>query len=270
MIKRALREDLRDGDITTESIVPPDALGKATLVAKEELVVCGLGVACATFSQMDPRVKFVSHAFDGDEVPSGGKIMDIEGKLSKLLAAERTALNFLQRMSGVATLTRKFVRETEGTPTQILDTRKTLPMYRHLDKYAVRKGGGVNHRFGLYDAIMIKDNHISALHGSIELAIQKAKTSHPNKKVIVEIAKLSQIEPALNAGAEHLLLDNMTNSEVSAAIQRVKNRAKIEVSGGVNLDRIRELAKLNVDYISIGALTHSPKAADISLLIEDV
>lgn len=268
LIRRALDEDLGSGDVTTDSIVPERLQGVGQIVAKERLVLAGLGVAGGVFVTQDPTLKVSQIRNDGDLVEAGTIVMEVRGSYRSLLKAERTALNFIQRLCGIATLTRRFVEKTEGTKTKILDTRKTTPVLRHLDKYAVRIGGGVNHRFGLYDAILIKDNHIAALKGDVAQAVSRSKQLNPNKEIICEVKEIRQIDPAIESGADRLLLDNMNDELLQEAIRVVGGRVKTEVSGGVTLERVSLLAAMGVDFISVGALTHSAKAVDLSLEIE--
>ncbi|HLG20201.1 MAG TPA: carboxylating nicotinate-nucleotide diphosphorylase [Bdellovibrionota bacterium] len=268
IIRRALEEDIGSGDVTTDSVVSAELRGHGRIMAKETLVVAGLGVAGGVFLTADPHSRFKQTVSDGDLVQSGTVILEVDGTYRSLLKAERVALNFLQRLCGIATLTRTYVESTKGTKTKILDTRKTVPLLRHLDKYAVRMGGGVNHRLGLYDAILVKDNHIAACKGSVAEATAKAKTRFPGKPVTVEIAKSDDVEPAIEAGATRLLLDNMSDADVDKCVKMIRGRTEIEVSGGVTLERVAKLSKLGVDYISVGALTHSPRAVDISFEIE--
>jgi nicotinate-nucleotide pyrophosphorylase (carboxylating) len=268
LIKRALEEDLGRGDITTDSVVPAERTSTATLQAKEDLVVAGLGVAGGVFLTVDRTLEIRAKVRDGAFAKKGDLLMVVKGRTRSILKAERVALNFLQRLSGIATLTRRFVDRTKGTRTKILDTRKTVPLFRHLEKYAVRMGGGVNHRFGLFDAVLIKDNHIAAMGGSVGDCVKRARARQPGTLLVVEVTRQGQIEEAIGAGADRLLLDNMPDAKIAASLKKIRKRVATEVSGGVTLDRVRRLAKLGVDYISVGALTHSAKAADISLELE--
>jgi nicotinate-nucleotide pyrophosphorylase (carboxylating) len=268
LIKRALDEDLGRGDITTDSVVPAGQTSTATLQAKEDLVVAGLGVAGGVFLTVDRTLEIRAKVRDGAFAKKGDLLMVVKGRTRSILKAERVALNFLQRLSGIATLTRRFVDRTKGTRTKILDTRKTVPLFRHLEKYAVRMGGGVNHRFGLFDAVLIKDNHIAAMGGSVGDCVKRARAMQPGNLLVVEVTRPDQIEEAIGAGADRLLLDNMPDARISASLKKIRKRVATEVSGGVTLERVRRLAKLGVDYISVGALTHSAKAADISLELE--
>lgn len=266
-IRFALEEDLGAGDVTTDSVVGPENIGKATLLAREELILAGLPVFKQVFKELGSGVEFEDFFGEGDSVSAGEQVCILTGPLALILKAERTALNFLQRMSGIATLTRKYVEEAGSSKVQVLDTRKTVPGHRWLDKYAVRTGGGCNHRFGLSDGILIKDNHI-AVAGSITRAVELTRKSAPHTlKVEVEVEDLPGVKEALKAGAHTIMLDNMDLKQMREAVQMVKKKALIEASGGINLDTIKAVAKTGVDLISVGALTHSPKAADFSLEI---
>lgn len=263
IVKLALREDTGTGDITSEAVIPKDLKGRGVVVAKAELVVAGLDVAGDVFLTLDPTTKIKQLVSDGQKVKAQTFVLEIEGYYRHLLQGERVALNFLQRLSGIATLTRKFAEQTEGTKTKILDTRKTAPLFRHLEKYAVRMGGGFNHRLGLFDAVLIKDNHIAACDGDVEKAIRRMKKVS-KEPITVEIAKVSDVETAVSAGAKRLLLDNMSDGEIERAVATVRGRAETEVSGGITLERVRRLSKLGVDFISVGAITHSAPAVDLS------
>ncbi len=267
IVQLAIEEDLGIGDLTTDAIVSPDDKGKATLIAREGLVLAGLPVFEMVLSAMSPEIEPEEYYRDGDLVPAEKSVCFLKGPLSSILKGERTALNFLQRMSGIATLTRKYVERAGSSKVKVLDTRKTVPGLRALDKYAVRIGGGFNHRFGLFDGVLIKDNHIAAA-GSITRAVELAKKNTPHTvKVEVEVENLDGVEEAVKTGVDTILLDNMQPEEVKRAVEIVKGRAVLEASGGVNLDTIEDLAKTGVDFISIGALTHSARAADFSLEI---
>jgi len=266
IINLALEEDLGGGDLTTDAVIGPEINGKATLLARDELVLAGMSVFQQVFKEIDPGIQFEDLFKDGDLIPAGAKVCLLTGSLAYILKGERTALNFLQRMSGIATLTRQYV-EKAGTSVQVLDTRKTAPGHRWLDKYAVRTGGGANHRFGLSDGVLIKDNHIAAA-GSITRAVELAAKNAPHTvKIEVEVENLAGTEEALKAGADIIMLDNMDPERMREAVRMVKGKAKIEASGGIDLDTITGVAGTGVDYISVGALTHSPKAADFSLEI---
>lgn len=269
LVRAALAEDVGAGDITTETAIPAELRASAVILAKEPCVVAGLPLVEATFAELRAGVTLL--AGEGDAVQAGTRVCRIEGSARAILTGERTALNFLQRLSGIATLTREFVEAVAGTKTQILDTRKTTPTLRLLEKYAVAVGGGTNHRMGLYDAVMIKDNHrvVLARLGAQALtnAVAAARRQRPDVYVVIEADTLKQVEEALAAGANHILLDNMTPDELRAAVKLVAGRAKTEASGGVRLANAREIALTGVDYISVGALTHSARAVDFSLEI---
>jgi nicotinate-nucleotide pyrophosphorylase (carboxylating) len=256
-----LAEDVGDGDLTTERVVPAGATCEAALLLKEPGVVCGLEVAESIFRALDPEVSFQAEAADGDRFVQPARVASLAGAAAPILTGERTALNLLGRLSGIATLTRRFVDAVEGTGAVVLDTRKTTPGLRAHEKYAVRCGGGENHRFGLDDGILIKDNHL-ALAGSIGEAVRRAANGVP---VQVEAETLDGVREALEAGADSILLDNMSVDELGQAVALVDGRAKLEASGGVSLDTIRAIAETGVDFISIGALTHSARSLDVSL-----
>lgn len=262
-VRRALEEDLgAAGDVTTDAVVPPGAQVRARLVSRTGCVISGLRVFEACFSAMDPAVKVRAVAEDGAEIPPGTAVAELEGPAGPILTAERTALNFVQRMSGIATLTRRFVEAAPGV--EIRDTRKTAPGLRVLDKYAVACGGGTNHRVGLSDAILIKDNHV-AIAGGVRAAIELARASHPDLPVEVECDDLEHVREALEAGADEILLDNMAPEILEQAAALAKGRARTEASGGVTLETIGGIARTGVDSISVGALTHSAPAADLAL-----
>lgn len=265
IIQRALDEDLGHGDMTTELTVGPEVMATGRLVAREAGVICGLGVAEIVFRTVDPKLLWTGTARDGDYVPAGRQVAIVEGPARGILAAERVALNLLQRMSGIATRTRRYVGAVEGTKARILDTRKTAPGLRVLDKYAVRCSGGHNHRFGLFDGVLVKDNHIEAAGGVAE-AVRRARERAPHlMKIEVEVNHVDQIEEALTAGADILLIDNMTPSQLTLAVSLIEGRAATEASGGVDLQSVRAVADSGVDYISVGELTHSVRALDIAL-----
>lgn len=263
LVRRAIAEDVGSGDLTTEALVPPGATTTARLIAKSDCVVAGLDVARAVFLEIDAAVRFVPRIADGGRCHPGDVIADLEGLAGTLLTAERTALNFLQHLSGIATLTRQFVDATGGRLT-ILDTRKTIPTLRALAKYAVVCGGGTNHRMGLFDAVLIKDNHIR-FAGGIEEAVRRVRARGVTMPIEVETQSLSEVDAALAAKADVIMLDNLTDAEMRDAIARIGGRARVEISGGVTLARIPALASLGADVVSVGALTHSAPAADISL-----
>lgn len=272
IIRRALAEDLAWGDVTTQAVLAPSWTGRGKLVVKESGVVAGLPVAGMVFREVDPTVTWQQLADDGSQVASGDAVATIEGALASILMAERTALNFLQRMSGIATATARYVAAVGDLPARILDTRKTAPGLRLLDKYAVRMGGGHNHRHNLGDGILIKDNHLAGLRAqgvSLAQAIARARERAPfGLKIEVEVETVEQAQEALDAGAELLLLDNMSPEEMSRAVALARGRALTEASGGITLENVRAVAETGVDLISVGALTHSVKALDISLELE--
>ena len=265
LVRRALAEDLGSGDVTTGAIVPADRSAQGTFVAKSACVVCGLDVARETFIQVDGSARFEPCRHDGDRVEAGTAIAMVTGPAAALLAAERTALNFLQHLSGIATSTRRFVDASKGRIT-ILDTRKTLPGMRGLAKYAVRCGGGTNHRAGLYDGVLIKDNHIRVA-GGIGEAVRRVRSRGVTLPIEVEAQSLDEVDQALAAGADVIMLDNLGADDMRLAVERIDKRARIEISGGVTFERLPALLDLGADFVSIGALTHSAPAADISLEI---
>ena len=265
-IQAALAEDIGSGDATSDSIIPPDVQVRAQIVAKQEGVVAGLDIAAATFLWVDDRVGFEALVTEGQRVQVGDVLAKVSGPARAILIAERTALNFLGRMSGIATLTRQFVDAVEGTRAVILDTRKTAPGLRIIDKLAVQRGGGQNHRMGLYDMILIKDNHID-FAGSLPEAVRRAREGGSGLVIEVETRTLEDVAAALELGVERILLDNMDLEQMRAAVQFANGRAKLEASGNVNLERVRQIAETGVDFISIGALTHSAKVFDVSLLV---
>lgn len=266
VVRQALAEDIGDGDITTRATVDPAQQARAVFVAKSRCVIAGLDVACEAFRQLDEDARITVHAPDGTVCDVGTGIADVSGRAAALLTAERTALNLLQRLTGIATLTRQFVDAVAGRIT-VLDTRKTTPLLRTLEKYAVRVGGGTNHRVGLFDAVLIKDNHIR-LAGGVRNAVRRMRANGDGRQAIeIEAQDLAQVDDALAAGVDIILLDNMTTAEIFDAVARCRGRARTEISGGVTLARIDDLAATGADYVSIGALTHSAPAADISLEI---
>jgi nicotinate-nucleotide pyrophosphorylase (carboxylating) len=269
VVARALAEDVGSGDVTTLATVDGDAQCRAEIVAREEGVIAGLGVARMTFEALDPEVSFERLAADGDRAAANAVLARLAGRTRTILVGERVALNFLQRMSGIATLTAQYVAAVKGTKARILDTRKTAPGLRALDKYAVRAGGGMNHRMGLFDGVLIKDNHIRAAGGIREAVERARKSAHHAARVEVEVETLEEVEEGLAAGAEALLLDNMDVGQISRAIELIAGRCETEVSGGVTLSSVRKLAECGVDYISVGALTHSAPALDIALEISN-
>jgi nicotinate-nucleotide pyrophosphorylase (carboxylating) len=273
LVRAALAEDVGAGDVTTEIAVPTDQRAEACIVAKEPCVVAGMPLVSEVFQEIDPSITMKSLVADGEQAGKGTRVCVLQGPARGILTGERTALNFLQRLSGIATLTHQFVDQVKGTKARILDTRKTTPTLRLLEKYAVTVGGGANHRFGLYDAVMIKDNHraILARLGPKALgdAVATARKRHRAAPIIVEADTLEQVEEALAAGADHILLDNMTPDELREAVTLVAGRARTEASGGVTLQTARAIARTGIDYISVGALTHSARAVDFSLEITD-
>lgn len=266
VVVRALEEDLGAGDVTTESCVPSTQIASANGVARREIVACGMPVAARVFAILDGAVRFTAKVEEGAKVKAGTVLFTVEGRARSLLTGERVALNLIQRMCGVATATRRYVEALpEGGKTRITDTRKTTPGLRLLERYAVRRGGGHNHRNDLGSAVLIKDNHIVAA-GGVRTAIESARSRAPHtSKIECEVDSLEQLEEALAAGADIVLLDNMDTPTVEEAVRRTRGRALLEASGGITLERIAELARAGVDAISVGALTHSTPAADIGL-----
>jgi len=266
----ALAEDLEHGDITTDAIVPPEILGSAIIIAKENIVIAGTFLAKEVFRQMDPEIQFKEIIEEGSEVSSGDIVMGLYGKLAAILQAERVALNFLQRLCGIATLTRDFVRELSDLPCILVDTRKTTPGMRLLQKYAVRIGGGHNHRHGLSDGLLIKDNHITAC-GSIKKSITLARSKAPHTLLLeIEVTETEELKEAIEAGADAVLLDNMDPATLRDAVslaKRLRPDIILEASGGINLENIREIAETGVDIISVGLITHSAGASDLSLRV---
>jgi nicotinate-nucleotide pyrophosphorylase (carboxylating) len=266
-IRRWLAEDLGHDDITTSLVVDPNARGTSEIVAREHGLLCGLPVVRIVFEELDPTLHLEPCVAEGATIEPGQTVARLAGRLGSILSGERLALNLLQRLSGIATATRAFVEAVEGTGVAILDTRKTTPGLRALEKYAVRVGGGRNHRFGLFDGILIKDNHIRAAGGVAE-AVRRARARAPHLLAIeVEVTTLEELEEALAAGADWILLDNMDLEMMREAVRRTTGRAKLEASGGVTLERVRAIAETGVDAVSVGALTHSVRALDVSLEI---
>jgi len=266
IVRRALAEDLGWGDVTTDATVTPSLRARGIILAKSSCVVAGVDVAAEAFRQLDPAAVFTVRKRDGAVCEPGDVIAEVRGSAASMLTAERTALNLMQRMTGIATLTRRFVDATGGRIT-ILDTRKTTPTLRALEKYSVRAGGGTNHRSGLDDGILIKDNHIR-LAGGVGEAVRRMKAAHQEMPIEVEAQSLEQVEEAIQAGADVILLDNLSTAQMKDALARIAGRAKVEISGGVTLERIPELAATGADYVSVGALTHSAPAADLSFELE--
>jgi nicotinate-nucleotide pyrophosphorylase (carboxylating) len=268
LLERSLAEDLGSGDVTSSLVVPSDRLGAARIEARSLLVICGLPLAAAVFRAVDSEIQFKACCQEGERSDAGETIARVEGPLVGLLAAERTALNFLYRLCGIATLTRRYVEAVAGTGVAIVDTRKTMPGWRTLDKYAVQVGGGVNHRAGLYDAILIKDNHIAAV-GGVTPAVKAARAAAPPHLWIqVEVESEDQAEAALAAGADSLLLDNRSLEELRELARRFRDRCVLEASGGITLETVRSVAATGVHRISVGALTHSAPGADLALEIQ--
>jgi nicotinate-nucleotide pyrophosphorylase (carboxylating) len=266
LVQQALAEDIGRGDVTTAATVDSHQQATAVLVAKTPCVLAGLDVFCEAFRQCDPAVEIVRRKCDGDACEPGTIVAELRGQAAGLLTAERSALNFIQRLTGTATLARQFVDAAGGRIT-ILDTRKTTPLFRELEKYAVRAGGATNHRMRLDDGVLIKDNHIR-LAGGVEAAVARVRASQPGMRVEVEAQSLAQVDDALRAGADIVLLDNLSTADIVEAVRRCRGRAQTEISGGVTLARLPELAATGADFVSVGALTHSAPAADLSLEIE--
>ena len=264
LIKIGLEEDIGLGDITSRSILSPDDINVAEVLTRENIVLCGLNILKSVFLTLDPDIDFSDDTFnDGDNLKSNTKIISIKGKGIALLEGERVALNILQRLCGIATLTKEYVEK--ANPVRILDTRKTTPGLRLFEKYAVSCGGGKNHRFGLYDAVLIKDNHIKAAGGIIK-AVEKIKKNYNNSiQIEVETTTLSEVNDAIIAKSDIIMLDNMPLEDIKKAVNLIDGRASIEVSGSISVDQLNALSKVNIDFVSIGALTHSPKASDISM-----
>jgi len=266
IVRRALAEDLGWGDVTTEATVSPDQRARGTILAKSACVVAGVQVAEEVFRQLDPAIAFHIRRSDSERCEPGDVIADARGSAAAMLTAERTALNLLQRMSGIATLTRAYVDAAGGSIT-VLDTRKTTPTLRALEKYAVRAGGGTNHRSGLDDGILIKDNHIR-LAGGVEEALRRMKKAGQEMPIEIEAQSLDQVDEAIAAGADIILVDNLPIDQIREAVRRIRGRAKVEISGGVTIERVPELSRTGATYVSVGALTHSAPAADISFELE--
>jgi nicotinate-nucleotide pyrophosphorylase (carboxylating) len=268
LVRQTLAEDIGPGDITTKATIQPAQQAHAVILAKSRCVIAGLDVASEAFRQLDPCVQITVHHPDGMLCQPGTVVAEFRGRAAALLTAERTALNFMQRLSGTATLARGFVDQASGRIT-VLDTRKTTPLLRVLEKYAVRAGGAVNHRHGLSDGILIKDNHVRLAGGIVE-AVTRMRTAAHGLPIEVEAQSLEQVDAALAAGADIILLDNLSTADIVEAVNRCRGRAKTEISGGVTLTRLPELAATGADFVSVGALTHSAPAADLSFEIEPV
>ena len=267
LIDQALEEDIGPADITTESLVPSDSLGSGEIVAKESLVLAGLDIARKVFERLDPDISWQPRYRDGAKVTTGATIVEMFGNLGSLLSAERVALNFVQHLSGIATLTRSYTDKLGDSRVRLVDTRKTTPGWRVLEKYAVRVGGASNHRIGLYDGVLIKDNHIAAC-GGIKTAVARIRQriSHL-MKIEIEVTTLNEVREALAVGVDIIMLDNMTPSEIREAVALIDKRAMVEISGGVTDITLEELALTGVDIISVGALTHSARCVDLSMRI---
>ncbi len=270
IVKAALKEDIGEGDITTKFTVSPDISALAVIVAKENGVLAGREVTQKVFKVVDKSTKITFHKKDGEKFVSGNAIADIQGKAYSLLSAERVALNFLQRMSGIATFTASYVERIKGTRAKILDTRKTTPNLRILEKYAVTAGGGYNHRMGLYDQILIKDNHIN-LGGGIKNMLNKIKDMNSGKILVeIEVKNFKQLKQVLQFNIDRIMLDNMSVDEIEKAVGIVKGKCELEVSGNVGLGNVRDIAETGVDYISVGSLTHSYDSIDLSMSIRRI
>jgi len=267
IIEYALREDLGDGDITTNSLATEKEDSRAVIRAKAKGVIAGLPIAKRVFQKLDPTVVCVDNISDGEDIKPGDVLSEINGGTRALLSGERLALNILQRLSGIATLTSKYVKAIEGLSVKVLDTRKTAPGLRILDKYAVSVGGGYNHRFGLFDGVLIKDNHIKIAGGIADAVADIRKKYRQKYKIEVETSDLEQVKEALIAGADIIMLDNMTPAEMRKAVRLIDRNALVEASGGITLRNVREVAETGVNFISVGALTHSAPALDIGLYV---
>lgn len=265
LIDLALAEDVGPGDLTSEALIPPEARGRAEFLCKERLVLAGTEAARRTFRAVDPSCVVGFHVEEGRVIEPGSVFGVVEGPIRSLLTGERTALNFLQRLCGIATLTRRYVEALAGSKLQLLDTRKTIPGHRALEKAAVRAGGGRNHRFALYDGVLIKDNHLAAV-GSIEEAIRRARARAPSlTKVEVEVVDVEGADRAAAAGADVIMLDNMDDRQIAESVRRIAGRALVEISGGITLERLPRLAQTGADFVSVGGVTHQARAVDISL-----
>lgn len=270
LIRLALAEDVGTGDVTSLWTISPEQIQTATLIAKEDGVVAGLAIPALVYAEMGVEMKIESFVQDGDSVKKGDRIMTLTGTTQALLTGERTLLNFMQQLSGVATIAQRYAQALQGGKTKVLDTRKTIPGFRRLQKYAVRAGGGANHRMGLHDMVLVKDNHIEACGGVLP-ALERVKSqNHRNLRVEMEVESLDQLRSLLHKGVDVIMLDNMDNATMAEAVRIVQesgDRVELEASGNMNLERLREIAPIGVDYVSVGALTHSVKALDISMRI---
>jgi len=265
LIDLALEEDIGPGDVTTQALIPPELQGEAQIRAKQTLVVAGLPVAGRVFHKLDAEIVCAAAVDDGQEVAKGQVLARLTGPVASILTGERVALNFLQRLSGIATFTRAMVAQVEGSTAALMDTRKTTPGWRILEKYAVRLGGGRNHRLGLYDGVLIKNNHLTAVGGIHEAVRQARARAHNLLKIEVEVTDLEGLEEALNAGADLILLDNMDDAALRQAVELTRGRARLEASGSMTRERLPQVAATGVNFISMGALTHSAPAVDIHL-----
>jgi nicotinate-nucleotide pyrophosphorylase (carboxylating) len=268
LIDMAFAEDIGTGDITTDSLVPASSRGCGTIIAKEVLILAGMDIATSVFQKLDPAVRFQSNHEDGAEISRGETVLEVEGCMRALLTGERTALNFLQRLSGIATHVRTYVKALTNSHIRLVDTRKTTPGWRALEKYAVRMGGAHNHRMALYDGILIKDNHIAACGGIPEAVAAARKNISHLLKIEIEVSDMAGVQQALDCGVDVIMLDNMDIAHIRQAVAIIQNRAMVEVSGGITLKNISDLSETGVDLISVGALTHSAKAVDISMQIQ--
>jgi nicotinate-nucleotide pyrophosphorylase (carboxylating) len=265
LIEAALSEDIGDGDITTSSIIRTPLKADAHLRAKEGLILAGSDVFHRVYKKLDPEINFIAHFKDGDEISQGSVIGELSGKAETILKGERVALNFLQRLSGIATITQEYVKKVSSYPVKILDTRKTTPGWRALEKYAVKMGGGTNHRVGLFDAVLIKDNHINAAGGITE-AVRRVRAHIPDDvRIEVETSNLQEVQEAVDSGVRTIMLDNMSAEMMREAVKMVSGKVLIEASGNISLYNVEEVARTGVNFISVGALTHSARAVDISL-----
>jgi nicotinate-nucleotide pyrophosphorylase (carboxylating) len=265
LIDLALEEDLGPGDVTTQALIPPELKGEAHIRAKQTLVVAGLPVAARVFHRLDPELEFAPQVEEGQEVAPGTVLARLTGPVAAILTGERVALNFLMRLSGIATFTRKMVAAVAGYPTAVVDTRKTTPGWRLLEKYAVRLGGGLNHRLGLYDQVLIKNNHLTAVSSITEAVRLARQHAPPTLKIEVEVTDLAGLQQALTAGADIIMLDNMNEADMAKAVEMTNGRALLEASGSMTLERLPKVAATGVNFISMGALTHSAPAVDIHL-----
>ena len=267
-IEQALLEDIGTGDITTDYLDLGHKNVNAFIIAKEDGILCGIDIAKEVFRMIDPEIHLVAYKKDGDKVVKGDDVLKISGMSKSILKAERVALNFMQRLSGISTMTGKYVDEIKETEAKLLDTRKTTPLLRYFEKYAVRTGGGYNHRFGLYDMVMIKENHIRSV-GTITDSIRTIKNKNSTYKIEVEVTNLDELEESVLAGADRILLDNMSLEDMSQAVEQYGKRVELEASGNITLETIKDVAETGVHFISSGALTHSYKSLDLSLLVKE-